>query len=142
MNKRFIHTANKKRARNFGSERVDQIQTALTKVGFFVTREPTIYNPEFSTSNDIRNPDLKINFGEFTCYLESDGVVHGDLENPTHATIQRNNDFKKAQLQLIIINHETIKYLKRIFNIDVPYENLIGFLAAYMVLAKYSWSIK
>lgn len=138
MSKSFIHRSTKKVSRNHGSEKIDLIQSALTECGFHTIQEPRLYNEKFSTPNKIRNPDLKITFSNLTLYQESDGKVHGTLEQPTELTLARNADFIRAGIDFRQINHETIKELRRILGINATIEDLTKFLSVYLVLESYS----
>lgn len=97
-----------------------------------------IHNKKFSTRNNLRNPDIEISFGDMKVYLESDGKVHGDLENPTDNTVKRNIDFENAKMTYILINHDHVNMLKKILHLVANDDDLIRFLAAYRVCEEFS----
>ena len=126
--KAFIHQSKKDRSRNSDAEKLDEILTHLGQLGFRITREPTIDDDKFTTRNHVRNPDFKIKFGPFECFMELDGKIHGVLEYPTEKTLKRNTDYEIGEYSYIIISEEDAKF----FKLD------LCDLAAYMVLHEYS----
>ena len=126
--KSFIHRSKKDRTRNSDAQKLDEIQKQLYIHGWRVTREPIIKSGNFSTKNHIRNPDFCIKFGKFECYMELDGKIHGNLEQPSERTLQRNTDYEVDHINYIIISEEDAKF----FKLD------LCDLAAYMVLHEYS----
>ena len=136
--KGFINNASKKASENFGDDKIRTIIKALSDCGFYCSIEPKIHNEKFSTRNKIRNPDIEIKFGDMRIYLESDGKVHGDLENPTERTTKRNLDFENTDMSYILINHEHVKSLKKILELVANDDDLIRFLAAYRACEEYS----
>jgi hypothetical protein len=136
--KSFITNANKKATENFGNTKIEGIVKALSNCGFYCAIEPKLHNEKFSTRNKIRNPDIIIKFGGMEVILESDGKVHGTLEQPTQSTMQRNNDFEKTNYNYIVINHEHIKELKKILGIVANDDDLANFISAYRACEEYS----
>jgi len=126
--KSFIHKSKKDRTRNSDAEKLDEIQTHLMNLRWQVFREPLIDHPKFTTRNHIRNPDLKIIYNKFECYLELDGKLHGNLSEQTEKTINRNGDYEASHKNYIILSEEDAKF----FKLD------LCDLAAYMVLHEYS----
>jgi len=126
--KSFIHSSKKDRTRNSDAEKLDELQIHLINLGWRVKREPIIRNDNFSTRNNIRNPDLEITRGIFGSLLELDGKLHGSLEAQTEKTINRNADYEVGHYNYIILSEEDAKF----FKLD------ICDLAAYMVLHEYS----
>jgi len=120
--------AKKRMGRNSDAGKLDELQAHLGNLGFHVIRETIIRNNKFSTRNHVRNPDLKVSFGGFTCYLELDGKVHGNLEMPTKNTVRRNNDYENIKLNYVILSEEDAKFFKLDF----------GDLAAYLILLEYT----
>ena len=93
-------------------------------LGFQVLREPSIRNNKFSTRNHIRNPDLLIRFGKFTCYLELDGKVHGSLEAATQNTIWRNRDYERIKIPYVIVSEEDASFnVMKIQNMHRAFED-------------------
>jgi len=135
--KRFIHSSKKNRDQNFGSSQIELIAKTLTSLGFSCIFEPRILSDNFSTQNKIRNPDLKISFGKMTRFLESDGRVHGTLEQPTSSTQRRNEDFERNNMKYILINHETLRELKKILKVVISDDDLLKLVSAYLVLEQY-----
>jgi len=137
MKKYQIHNANKKATENFGNDKIQKIVGTLSDIGFHCKIEPVLTNEKFSTRNKIRNPDIQITFGNMSILLESDGKVHGDLEQPTKNTMERNKDFERTGMEYIIINHEHINTLKKLLNIVISDEELMRFLSAYRACEEY-----
>jgi len=138
MTKKFINQRKKTISENFGSSEIQIIAKTLTDLGFSCVFEPKIYSDKFSTANKIRNPDLKISFGKMITYLESDGKVHQTLEMPNDRTQKRNEDFERAEIPYILINHETLHELKKILKIAIPKDDLIKIISVYCVLEQYA----
>ena len=138
MKKSFINNANKKATENFGNSKIETIIKALSECGFHCKQEPILTDKRFSTRNKIRNPDIQIKFGSMNVILESDGKVHGDLEQPTKATIERNKDFERTDIDYILVNHEHVNILKKILNIVANDDDLVRFLSAYRACEEYS----
>ena len=136
--KGFINNASKKATENFGDSKIRTIIKALSDCGLHCKIEPKIHNKKFSTRNNLRNPDIEISFGDMKVYLESDGKVHGDLENPTDNTVKRNIDFENAKMTYILINHDHVNMLKKILHLVANDDDLIRFLAAYRVCEEFS----
>jgi len=126
--KQWQHRARKKMTRNSDAEKLDELQAHLDNLGFSVIREDSIHSIKFSTRNHIRNPDLKVKFGKFECYLELDGKVHGTLEMPTKNTVRRNLDYENIKHSYVILSEEDAKFFKLDF----------GDLAAYLILLEYT----
>jgi len=103
--KSFIHKSNKNGGRNSDAEKLDKILDHLNLThNFSTTREPIIEDHHFSTRNCIRNPDIKVKFGDFYCYVELDGKVHQTLDEPTEKTLIRNSDYERTNTPYIILN--------------------------------------
>jgi len=126
--KGWENRANKKRTRGSDAEKLDELQTHLTALGFHILREPQLWSGNFSTRNHKRNPDLKVQYNKFGCYIELDGKIHGNLEQPTERTLRRNTDYEIDKLHYMIISEEDAKF----FKLD------LCDLTAYMVLHEYS----
>ena len=138
MKKSFINNANKKATENFGNSKIETIIKALSDCGFKCKQEPVLTNKEFSTKNKVRNPDIQIKFDSMNIILESDGKVHGDLEQPTKSTMERNKDFERTGMDYILINHEHVNSLKKILNIVANDDDLVRFLSCYRACEEYS----
>lgn len=122
-----------------GKNKEDLIHQALTEYGFQVFREAKVSNGKFDQKHKQRSVDIKYQYGKMERYLESDGKVHGNLENPTESTLKRNTDFEKAKMQYMIINHESIKELRKIMGLsNVSVEELTKFLVVYNAWQEYS----
>lgn len=122
-----------------GKNKEDLIHSALREYGFQVFREVKISNGNFDQKHKQRSVDIKYQYGKMERYLESDGKVHGNLENPTESTLKRNSDFEKAKMQYMIINHESIKELRKIMELkNVSVEELTKFLVVYNAWQEYS----
>lgn len=122
-----------------GKNKEDLIHSALREYGFQVFREVKISNGKFDQKYHTRSVDIKYQYGKMERYLESDGKVHGNLENPTQSTLKRNSDFEKAKMQYMIINHESIRELRKIMELkNVSIEELTKFLVVYNAWQEYS----
>ena len=83
--------------------------------------------------------DVKFEYGKMERYLESDGKVHGTLEMPTLSTLKRNADFERRKMDYILINHESIKDLRKIMELkNVSIDELTEFLVTYRAWEEYS----
>lgn len=110
MKKSFIHQANKKTDRNWDAKKIDPIQMVLLRYGIPTIREKETYNELFLTKNKIRIPDLTDT--KHKIILEHDTFkIHGELSEPNERTTRRNNDYKRAGLNFIIINEDLCKEL-------------------------------
>ena len=90
-----------------------------------------------------RNIDIKFTYGKMDRFLECDGKIHGSLETPTESTIKRNADFERINLDYILINDESIKFLKKVMNdegkmIGIKTDDIIEFLVTYLAWMEYS----
>jgi hypothetical protein len=122
-----------------GKNKEDLIHSALREYGFQVFREVKYQSGKFDQKYHERNIDIKYQYGKMERYLESDGKVHGDLENPTQSTLKRNSDFEKAKIPYTIINHESIRELRKIMGLkNVTVEELTKFLVVYNAWQEYS----
>jgi hypothetical protein len=126
-----------------GKNKEDLIHRVLTDNKFRVVREASIQDEAFNQKYKQRNVDFKFMYGTMNIYLESDGEVHGDLENPSASTIKRNADFNRINLKYVLINHESIKYLLKLMKEDgkmggISVENMIEFLVTYRAWEEYS----
>ena len=126
--KSFIRRNSKKSESNSDSRKLNEIHTHLSNLHFQVEQEPTIKHEKFNTRTHVRNPDFRIKFGKFQCFLELDGKVHGTLEQPTQKTLSRNADFERAKLPYVIVSEEDAKF----FKLD------ICDLSAYLIEQEYS----
>lgn len=108
--------------KNGDDHKVLPIHQHLTNLGYQVFREPTIENHRFSTNNHIRRPDLLVKFGKkFEVYIEIDGAVHGNLEQPSTNTLKRNSDFERTHMNYIILSEEDCKF----YSLDI--KSLAGY---------------
>jgi len=122
-----------------GKNKEDIIHKALTSSGFRIIREFPVKHERFQQKMGMRNVDMKITYGHMELYLESDGKVHGTLETPTFSTQKRNMDFNRAKMNYILINHESIKELRKIMELkNITVEQLTEFLATYRAWEEYS----
>lgn len=122
-----------------GKNKEDYIHSVLTKNGFQVKREVNISSGIFTQKLHNRSIDIKFTYGKMERYLESDGRVHGTLEQPTESTLKRNADFERAKIPYILINHESIKDLRKIMKLsNVSIEELTEFLVTYRAWEEYS----
>lgn len=86
---------------------------------------------------------MKITYGKLVMNLESDGPVHGDLENPTKNTLKRNSDLIKLKLPLLIINQESIRFLIKQMRDEnklngASEDDILEFLVTYLLWMEYS----
>jgi len=122
-----------------GKNKEDIIHKCLTDMNFRVIREYPISNIAFDQKFKQRKIDMKIMYGDMELYLESDGKVHGDLETPTKSTLKRNSDFNKAGMNYILINHESIRILRKIMELkNISLEELTEFITVYRAWEEYS----
>jgi len=122
-----------------GKKKEDLIHKVLTGSGFSVMREVNYRHPKFEQRYHERNIDMRLTWGKMEAYLESDGKVHGTLEQPTERTTKRNADFERIKLNYILINHETIKDLRKIMKLkNVSIDQLTEFLTIYRASEEYS----
>ncbi len=105
----FIHQANKRRGRGSDAEKLDVIQTHLTLQNIHSIREKELYDSRFGTKNNLRVPDLSIQYKGKLILIELDGPVHGSLEFQTEKTKRRNADYNRAGLIYILLNEEQCK---------------------------------
>lgn len=122
-----------------GKSKEDLIHTCLTGMNFRVMREYPISNIAFDQKFKQRKIDFKVMYGNMELFIESDGRVHGDLETPTASTLKRNSDFNKAGLNYILINHESIRILRKIMELkNISIEQLTEFITVYRAWEEYS----
>lgn len=122
-----------------GKNKEDLIHTTLRESGFRVMREVNIQNGNFTQKYHERNVDIKFSYGKMERYLESDGKVHGTLETPTESTLKRNADFERTNMNYILINHESIKELRKIMELkNVSVDELTKFIVTYRAWEEYS----
>jgi len=122
-----------------GKNKEDLIHKCLTDMNFRVFREYAMSNMSFEQKYKQRKIDFKIMYGNMELYLESDGKVHGDLETPTKSTLKRNADFERAGLNYILINHESIRILRKIMELkNISLEELTKFITVYRAWEEYS----
>ena len=125
-----------------GKNKEDHIHSILTKNGFAVKREVNISSGLFTQKLHNRNIDIKFTYGKMERYLESDGRVHGTLEQPTESTLKRNADFERAKIPYILINHESIRELRKIMKLsNISIEELTEFIITYRAWEEYSKSL-
>jgi hypothetical protein len=122
-----------------GKNKEDNIHRTLTASGFRVHREVNMRSGKFTQKYGERNIDIKFEYGKMERYLESDGKVHGTLEMPTESTLKRNADFERVKLNYILINHESIKELRKIMELkNITIDELTEFLVTYRAWEEYS----
>ena len=122
-----------------GKNKEDLIHITLTASGFRVMREVNIQSAKFKQKFHERNVDIKFSYGKMERYLESDGKVHGTLELPTQSTLKRNADFELNKMNYILINHESIKELRKIMELkNISVDELTEFLTTYRAWEEYS----
>ena len=122
-----------------GKNKEDLIHNTLRESGFRVFREVNIKNSKFKQKYGERNIDMKFVYGKMDRYLESDGKVHGTLEAPTESTLKRNADFERIGIDYILINHDSIKELRKIMELkNVTIDELTQFLTTYRAWEEYS----
>ena len=126
--KQGMNHARKNATRNGDANKLDNIQQHYLQQmdKYSLIREPVIENHHFSTRNCVRNPDFKITFGKFICYLELDGYFsHGTLDEPNERTVIRNSDYERTKLNYIPLSESDAKQ----HNLDVA--DLSQFLISY-----------
>ncbi len=108
--KSFVHQANKKTDRNWDAKKLDPIQMTLLRYGISTIREKVIHNDLFVTDNKIRIPDLRDT--KYNIIFEHDTFeTHGELSEPNERTKRRNNDYKRTNMNFIVINEDLCKEL-------------------------------
>ena len=131
LNKKIDHSTS-------GKNKEDLIHSALTEYGFQVFREVEYSSAKFDQKHHKRKIDIKYQYGKMERYLESDGKVHGNLESPTESTMKRNTDFEKANIKYSLVNHESIRELKKLMSLsNVTVEELTKFLVVYRAWEEY-----
>jgi hypothetical protein len=126
-----------------GKELEDLVHTVLTRCRFHTSREVEMSSGKFEQKHHKRNIDIKFTYGKMERYLEVDGKIHGSLEMPTETTLKRNADFERVKLNYILINHESITFLRKIMQEEgkisgVKESELIEFLVSYRAWEEYS----
>lgn len=82
----------------------------LLRYGISTVREKEIYNELFVTRNKIRLPDLTDT--RHGIIFEHDTFkVHDELSEPNEKTKRRNNDYKRADMNFVIIHEDLCKEL-------------------------------
>ena len=130
-----------------GKSKEEIIHNILREFGFRVIREYTIRDERFQQKRKERTCDFRVTFGPFSTLMESDGPVHGDFETQTLSTRKRNQDFKAINANLVLLNHDTIKYLLQQFQEKeklscATFTDILEFLAVYRSLEEYAKSIE
>jgi len=106
---KWINRAKGKTTRNFDAGKLDYLQEGLLAYSLGSIREKTIIDPMFSTSNNVRNPDLII--GK-RVIMEHDTVkLHGELGYENNRTLKRNADFTITGRPFTVINADLAKTL-------------------------------
>ena len=132
LNKKIDHSTS-------GKNKEDILHNALRKSGFRVHREVNVKSGRFTQKHGERNVDIKFEYGKLERYMESDGKVHGTLEMPTESTLKRNADFERTKMNYVLINHESIKELRKILELkNVSIDKLTEFLVTYRAWEEYS----
>lgn len=126
-----------------GKKMEDFCHNVLTSNRFATMREKKIHNELFEQKRKERNVDIKFTYGKMDRYLEVDGKIHGSLEQPTESTLKRNADFERIKLDYILINHESISFLRKIMMKEgklshIKESDLIEFLVTYRAWEEYS----
>jgi len=122
-----------------GKNKEDLIHQILTKNGFAVRRECGISDGRFNQKYHNRQIDIRFTYGKMDRWLESDGRVHGTLEQPTQRTLDRNADFERGKLKYVLINHESIRELRKIMGLkNITIDQLTEFLVTYRAWEEYS----
>lgn len=107
-NQRFIDKAKKKAGRNFDSHKLDYIQKYS---GLHWLSGDTITDPNFTTPNKIRLPDLIVK-GIPQVILEHDTTrLHGELGYENERTLKRNQDYARTNRIFCVINEDLCKLL-------------------------------
>ena len=123
-----MNHARKNATRNGDANKLDNIQQHYLQQmdKYSLIREPILENSSFSTRNCIRNPDFKVTFGKFVCYMELDSYhVHGTLDEPNERTVIRNSDYERTKLNYIPLSEADAKR----HNLDIA--DLSQFLISY-----------
>lgn len=128
-----------------GKDMEDFIHSILGKY-FNVTRESEIKSDKFHQKHHGRKIDIKYTYGEMERFMEIDGKIHGDLENPTESTLKRNADFERIGIGYCyynIINTESIKGIRQTLQKEgklksINENHLIEFLVTYIAWENYS----
>ena len=123
-----MNHARKNATRNGDANKLDNIQQHYLQQmdKYSLIREPILENSSFSTRNCIRNPDFKVTFGKFVCYMELDSYhVHGTLDEPNERTVIRNSDYERTKLNYIPLSEADA----RRHNLDIA--DLSQFLISY-----------
>lgn len=106
---KYINKAKANASRNFDAKKLDYIQTH-SKLNWL--SDNSILDPNFSTPNKIRLPDLIIK-GTPMIILEHDTVkLHGELGYANERTLKRNQDYARSNRPFIIVNEDLAKMLK------------------------------
>ena len=107
--RRFINSAKKKAGRNFDAHKLDKLQNTLQEYSIGSVREKTITDMGFSTTNNVRNPDLIL--GK-VIIIEHDTVkIHGELGYENNRTLRRNGDYMATGRSFAVINEDLCKTL-------------------------------
>lgn len=110
MNKQYMNKLKKNTDRNWDAKKIDPIQTVLLRYGINTVRERETYHDKFLTKNKIRVPDLTDT--KHKIIFEHDTFkIHGELSEPNDRTMRRNDDYKRAGLNFVIINEDLCKEL-------------------------------
>mgnify|MGYP001558153751 CR=1 FL=1 len=126
--KQGLNHARKNAVRNGDGNKLDNIQQHYLQQlhKYSLVREPILENSSFSTRNCIRNPDFKVTFGNFICYLELDSYhVHGTYDEPNERTMIRNSDYERTKTNYIPLSESDAKR----HNLDIA--DLSQFLISY-----------
>lgn len=112
LKKQFIHQANKKRIQPNDFDKISEVQSILTELGYASFTSQTLYSNKFIARE--RHPDLLINLNGEMIPLELDGSVHGsgDEISETLQTKYRNDDYFRAGFLPIILNEEWLELSK------------------------------
>ncbi len=108
--KQGIHYAQGKATRNFDAKKLDKIVLHLEQLSkpIYCQINEIIKNPHFLNSgNSCRETDILLN--NFV-HLQHDTVkIHGELGYENKKTLNRNEDYARANLPYIIINQDLAK---------------------------------
>ena len=112
MNKGWIHQTNKKRTQPNDFDRISEVQSILTELGYHSFTGQTLYSKKFIARE--RHPDLLINMNGEMIPLELDGSIHGsgDEVSETLQTKYRNDDYFRAGFLPIVLNEEWLEVSK------------------------------